>query len=306
MKISLLFSLFLTLLSAQDFSSSVYQRQSRQSKLSQIWSSVTANPASGAYPSPLGLAKIFLESMNPTMEFQGDSFPEGRSKLIHSVGVVGKVQFVPEADSPYTGFFQGADSLVLRMSLAKEPDQTKTTAEEAYDNFTPGFALKFLRDGKPSANLVAMFGVNGVPTWNFFGKDFSNHIPGASGAALKALAQKFSTATDNIQSVGLKEFSTTDQNGNTLQTQVYPWKLIFRAPASLKNSFPDNFEKDYKEQLMSISSGTVLYDVYAVQDPSQACEKKIGVLKLTSKFTTSKFGDEKLFFQHQDMKWDLK
>jgi hypothetical protein len=33
-----------------------------------------------------------------------------------------------------------------------------------------------------------MFGVNGIPSWNFFAKDFSNHIPGASGAALTAVA----------------------------------------------------------------------------------------------------------------------
>jgi len=43
-----------------------------------------------------------------------------------------------------------------------------------------------------------MYGVNGVPTWNFFGKDFSNHIPGASGVALTALATKFSSATDHV------------------------------------------------------------------------------------------------------------
>jgi hypothetical protein len=43
-----------------------------------------------------------------------------------------------------------------------------------------------------------MFGVNGVDTWNFFGRDFSNHIDGASGAALIAVATKFSSATDHV------------------------------------------------------------------------------------------------------------
>jgi hypothetical protein len=32
----------------------------------------------------------------------------------------------------------------------------------------------------PSVNVVAMFGTNGVDTWNFFGRNFSNHIPGDS------------------------------------------------------------------------------------------------------------------------------
>jgi len=40
-----------------------------------------------------------------------------------------------------------------------------------------------------------MYSVNGVDTWNFFGRDFSNHIPGASGVALTLLANKFSDAT---------------------------------------------------------------------------------------------------------------
>ena len=37
--------------------------------------------------------------------------------------------------------------------------------------------LKFLRDGVDSANLVAMYSVDGQESWNFFKNDFSNHIP---------------------------------------------------------------------------------------------------------------------------------
>jgi len=43
-----------------------------------------------------------------------------------------------------------------------------------------------------------MYGVNGVPTWNFFTYPFSNHIGSASGVALSVLGQKFSTATSHI------------------------------------------------------------------------------------------------------------
>ena len=42
----------------------------------------------------------------------------------------------------------------------------------------PGMGLKFLRDGMDSANLLAMFAVEGQESWNFFKNDFSNHIPG--------------------------------------------------------------------------------------------------------------------------------
>jgi hypothetical protein len=59
--------------------------------------------------------------------------------------------------------------------------------------------LKFLRDGIDSANLVAMYSVNGQPgEWNFFAHEFQNHIKAASGAALAAVSFKFSGATDWI------------------------------------------------------------------------------------------------------------
>jgi len=76
----------------------------------------------------------------------------------------------------------------MRLSTAKAADESKTSAKDAYDNFTPGFGLKLFRDGLPSANTIAMYGVNGVPTWNFFKFPASNHIGGASGIALTAVA----------------------------------------------------------------------------------------------------------------------
>jgi hypothetical protein len=59
-------------------------------------------------------------------------------------------------------------------------------------------ALKLFRDGIPSGNIIAMFGVNGIPSWNFFKFPFSNHISSAKGTALRLLGQKFSTATSHI------------------------------------------------------------------------------------------------------------
>lgn len=41
--------------------------------------------------------------------------------------------------------------------------------------------MKFLIDGQPSANLIAMPTVNGVYSFNFFDADFKTHIPNAQG-----------------------------------------------------------------------------------------------------------------------------
>jgi hypothetical protein len=154
-------TLFVGLTVCAPFGGSQYESQTRQQKMTQLWNEITKDTTPGSFPSPLKLAGIFVESMFPTFDHREDTLPDGRVKYIHSVGVVGQVQLVPEPNQPYTGVFQGSDSILLRLSCAKAPDTTKTTPAEALDNFTPGLGIKFLRDGQPSANVVAMYGVNG-------------------------------------------------------------------------------------------------------------------------------------------------
>lgn len=109
------------------------------------------------------------------------------------------------------------------MSIAKAPSESKKTAKQAYDNFTPGFGLKFLRDGVHSGNLVAMYGVNGAESWNFFKMDFSNHIGAAEGIALNLVAKKFSSGTPFIQYVGLSDIAQYDQHGNEVAAPKFPF-----------------------------------------------------------------------------------
>ena len=90
-----------------------------------------------------------------------------RTKYIHSVGTHGKVKFVPKSNK-YTGIFKGANHGIVRFSSAAKPDAN------GGQPLAPGMGLKFLRDGKDSANLVAMFSVEGQPNdWNFFSNDFT-------------------------------------------------------------------------------------------------------------------------------------
>lgn len=149
-----------------------------------------------------------------TLKWVGDTFEDGwlgpRNKYIHTVGNTANVKFVPTAANKYTGVLAGADHGIIRLSAAKKPDETQTTAEEAYENFTPGFGLKLLRNNVPSANLVAMYGVDGQKSWNFFANEFSNHIAPSEGLAQKAVAVKFQTGTPNIRYVGLSDFSQYD------------------------------------------------------------------------------------------------
>jgi len=102
------------------------------------------------------MLKIFSQGMNSVFDQQGDAMEPGwfwgsRQKMIHSVGTVGKVRFVPKSND-FTGMFQKADYGLIRLSAATKP----TSA-----SFAPGFGLKFMRNGHDSANLVAMYGVDG-------------------------------------------------------------------------------------------------------------------------------------------------
>jgi len=89
--------------------------------------------------------------------------------------------------------------------------------------------IKILRDDVDSANTVAMFGVNGFDSWNFFERDAANHIGAAGGVALTLVAKKFSTATPYIQTVGLSEWAEIDQTGENVKDPKFPYKLVFKA-----------------------------------------------------------------------------
>jgi hypothetical protein len=125
-----------------------------------------------------------------------------------------------------------------------------------------------LRDGIPSANLVAMYGVNGQPSWNFFENSFSNHIGPAEGTALKLVAKKFSGATSYIMTVGLLDFAAYHENGTKVENPEFPFKLIFEPSNDVKDLFPKEYSGIYfTSQLSTIPAGTNLYKVLAVKNP---------------------------------------
>merc|ERR1712130_1091692 len=126
-------------------------------KLDQIWENCAADQTSAPWLSMLEIGEIMFEDMCPTFNTEGDQLLLGwlgnvRQKYIHTVGTVGKVEWVDLGGHPYTGIFQGASHGIARLSL-------------------------FLRDGVDSANLVAMFDVAGQESWNLFENIFTTHIP---------------------------------------------------------------------------------------------------------------------------------
>merc|ERR1711953_465071 len=255
-----------------------------------IWSNVLENLTPADWLGVLDLPGIFVESMCPTFRAKGDELPweEGiftdgtRIKYIHTVGAVGQVQWVDRGGHSYSGIFTGATKGIVRFSLAKEPSPPAL-------NTAPGMGLKFLRDGMDSANLVAMYSVDGQESWNFFKNDFVNHVP-PGGLALLPLEQKFSEATNFVQQVGLSEFSKYGENGQEAADVLFPFMLTFKPTGEI--SFPDEYVNDWLEDLKSIPVGTTLYNIYAQDVPEElgGTQTHIGDLVLTSEMTTSLWG----------------
>jgi len=293
------------------FRSADYLKKKASDKMVDLWTEISSDKSTGKFPSAVELAGIFVESMNPTFETKGDALGEGiiygtRTKYIHSVGVVGKVRFASAGGHPYTGIFKGADQGLIRLSSAAAP------ALDGSQPLAPGFGLKFLRDGQDSANLVAMYGVNGTPgDWNFFSKDFTTFISGPEGAALTALGAKFAAATDYIQEVGLSEMASMGQDGVKEATEVFPYNLRFEPASDVHSLFPSSAPSDpmaYVSQLQTVPENSTLYNVYALDKPTElgGTETLIGALVLDGTFTSSKWGDQNLFFRHQFENDDIK
>jgi len=289
----------------QEVSSDSYLTLSAAEKNEIIFANCLEDTSSADWFSVLEMPGIFIESMCPTLRAQGDELPyeDGiifygwRNKYIHTVGAVGQVEWRSQGEHPYTGIFEGASQGIVRFSLAKEPStSSRSTA--------PGMGLKFLRDGIDSANLVAMYSVDGQDSWNFFKNDFTNHV-GPGGLELVPLEIKFSEATNYISEVALSDFARYGESGVQISEPNFPFMLRFHPTGEYM--FSDDYVRPFTEDLTSIRAGSTLYEVWALDNPVELGgeEQHIADLVLVSDMVTSLWGDQHLFFRHQDMAEDV-
>jgi len=298
---------------AADYHGDEWQEKSAEEKLDALWGEVTKDTTPANFPSSIELGVLFLESMGTSFDTAADDFPyQGpfdlvrRKKVIHSVGSIAKAKWISVGSHPYTGVFTGADHMLVRFSSAKE-----VTPNE---NITPGISLKFLRDGVKSANLMAMPSLMGQQSMNFFVHDFTNHVPSLNNppVAFKLMIKTFEKASKWFSMLGVSDMATYDQSGNEAATPVFPFRLVFSPNPTVTAMFPDTGDGNYVEYTQQLKEGTVLFDVYAEDEPDEnnlhyekAMPVKIGQIVLTSSPTSTNYGDNILFFQHQRMDDDF-
>jgi len=283
------------------FGGDEWQNKTAKDKQSILWNNVIANTQSAVF-SDLNIVELLAESMNPSFDSYRDDFigmegPFGyfnRSKFVHTVGTVGLVQYESVGTHPYTGVFQGSKYAIIRTSTpgAYSSDSTQS--------FTPALAIKFLRDGVPSANCFGIGSLEGSrDTFNFFKHDIYSSPVAPSlneSYALKLVSRKFLEAS-KWGMTGLHYLSKYNEAGVLQNPSVFPFNLVYQGSKQVKAMFGDGFVTDNLPQLLStIPVNTVIYNIWA-EEPNKK-PLLIGNVRLLSKLTGSDFGDNIMFYQH--------
>lgn len=263
-------------------------------------------------PSTLDIAIAgFTSSMHTTFDNFLPEMPEGRIKFIHTVGSVCGIDLEVASNSKYTGLLSpGTQKGFIRMGPATKPSET---------GLAPGWGFKFPRSGVQSGDFVAMWGVDQGQSFNFFAKNISNKIASAQGGA-QILAKAFEKATICSPQVGLSDFAKYSQDGKKT-TPKFPYKLFFIPTAEVQTSTRVKTQEDILAEFASIPVGTTLHHVYAcdeatafeAEDPGTlekhcGANSYVGSIKLSSKCSTSDYGDQKFHIRHQRIEddWELR
>jgi len=235
---------------------------------------------------------------------QKDVAPPGYKKPLHAHGAVAKVEFVANS-SEYTGLFQGSDCGLMRLSVTGNPSDR---------GFAPGLAWKAFVDNKPSENVSALYTLSGQGNnQDFFANELSQYVSPEANETL-GTSLIFSAVTSKPTRLMVNAMADTNQDGSAASNANAPTQIYFVPSATVKGKFSSSAH-DFRSDLVTLNAGDDLYDIYATSksirtsifprmnkyyaDSRRKDAKKIGTVKLSSKFTLSNFGDNGIFFKHQ-------
>ena len=281
-----------------DSSKPDYLASTWQEKQFQLWEQITSDQEIGEYPEG-GATALVKKSVRTSFEDEWDVMPAGRLKYIHSVG--GVCPFVVKlADSPYTGLLKSGEVHGLIRMGSAGPFTTDS-------GLVPGAGIKFLRSGRTSANFVALnqLGPMDTSSYNFFKVPLRNHLPDDLTIPLAIGLKKFCQAQKCPSKVGISDVAKYDQDGNQVEKPIFPFKLTFEPTGEV--NFRDEYSElpEFTAQFKDIVAGTNLYTLKAHVSPDDIEGSVVlGQVTTTEACVTSKFGDERLFFQHQSIEED--
>ena len=131
------------------FKGSTYKSKSRYDKMIDLWDQVTKDTSGPREPYWKEFSRTFSQDAPHALCQESDEIKRGRLKVFHTQGVVAKVKYVPEPENGLSGMLgEGSDTVLLRFSES-------ANLHEESEGLTPSMAIKFLRDGTFSSNIVA-------------------------------------------------------------------------------------------------------------------------------------------------------
>lgn len=286
-----------------------YETWNAQRKQDFLWQEKILTSRYQELPSlkKINVLGLFLTPLSIKMDLKADEAPRRWQKAIHAHGSVAKIKFIPVANTPLTGLFKGVDCGLVRLSVTGDPQDR---------GFAPGLAMKFLIDKHPSENFSALVSLTGQGNnYNLFANEFSNIVPVVKELGPRFINWIFSRVTRFPTKLYLEDMAKIDQHGNSENKPYYPYQIFLVPNPQLK--FPENPPHDFREDLASIDSGSLLFTVYGVipekiisDDSDQISElvdqanyrqkaEIIGTIETCSEFVNSEYGDNLLFFRHQ-------
>jgi hypothetical protein len=249
------------------------------------------------------LLKMGIQNIKKKRDIISDFAPKGWKKYLHHRAAMAQVKLIPKGDHNYTGAFEGHECGLIRLSLTFRPTKNRDVA--------PGLALKLLRDGQESANISALYLLEGQKkNYNFFENPLSNIVPIADGVGPKLVHLIFKKATDYPEELLLKRLANYNEKGTPQKESNAPRQIFFIPNPELSFSKGPH---DFRQDILKIPQGTKLYEMRAYSDKSYNYSdykpqdipsfinnsELLGEIVTTSEFIASQFGDTGIFFNHE-------
>lgn len=274
-----------------------YNARSASEKLDLLWAEITADPYTDAelprrVPTGWERRKLFSVGHNrESFEHISDEMPADRTKLVHRYGTTATVRIEVDNDHGYTGFFAAGGPAVLRFSDA------------AGGGKTPSLALKFMVDGAPSLNYLALPFVRRDPAdRNPLTGVYANATPPPTDLGTKAVAWSFQRTAEALGGkrlyavyLPLHHLAGLTPDGQTVAEPKVPDRLEFHGTAEARKALTEH--NDWRRSLSSLPSGTRMFDL-KLAAAIDAEPVAYGSVTLEQRFVASPYGDERLFFQH--------
>ena len=274
-----------------------YQSRTAGEKLELLWAEASSNPYSldalpKRVPSVWERRKLFSVDFNRvSFDHASDEMPAGRDKLVHRYGTTAKVELEVDDAHGFTGIFAAGGPAILRFSDA------------VGGGTLPALALKFLVDGKASLNFLALPLQRRDPDDNDpLSGAYANSTPPPKELGATAVGIAFQRTANALGGtrlyavyLPLHHLAQMTRDGRPVAAARVPDRLELHGTQAARAAMTEH--RDWRRSLASLPAGTRLFDLKIapkIDEPALA----FGSVTLTSEFVASRYGDERLFFQH--------